>query len=211
MNALEMRSEFRRFAGEERYRKFVRAINRASRSKGRLLYWQEDLWAEFLSSCSLNPLSSAEIIECFSVCDIHDCKIQVSVVNEAIPKIRHTPEVDEAFEELFPFASDGRLTCPECDIAREAWVSQHEDLCRILRCRTTYEDYVTRQLAEFDTPTPSMVDKIRMRGAEIVAHMQPGDELWEWDEGGWHCLSGRAGLTIVRDGVRVKTWCNRAS
>lgn len=211
MNALEIRSEFRRFAGEERYRKFVRAINRASRGKGRLLYWQEDLWAEFLSSCGMNRLSSAEIIEFFSVCDIHDCQIQMADGNEAIPKVRHTPEVDEAFEKLFPFANNGRLICPECNIARETWIVQHEDICRILRFRTTYEDYITRQLAEFDKPTSSMMDNIRMRGAEIVAQMQAGDELWEWDEGGWHCLSGRAGLTIVRDGVRVKSWCDRIS
>ena len=44
MDTGDLKSRFLRFAGADRYRNFVRTINRNCRSKGRLLYWQQDLF-----------------------------------------------------------------------------------------------------------------------------------------------------------------------
>jgi hypothetical protein len=53
----------------------------------------------------------------------------------------------------------------------------------------------------------SLLPKIKERSQEIAAQMEPGDELWEWDGGGWHHLSGRAGVAIVRAGQILRQWC----
>jgi len=57
------------------------------------------------------------------------------------------------------------------------------------------------------TAGPGRDDRIKKRAAEIAAEMQPGDELWEWDGGGWHHLAGRGGVAIVRNGKIVQRWC----
>jgi hypothetical protein len=53
--------------------------------------------------------------------------------------------------------------------------------------------------------------QIKERTSEIAAQMQPGDELWEWDGGGWHRFAGRGGIAIVRNGQIVKKWCESRS
>jgi hypothetical protein len=43
--------------------------------------------------------------------------------------------------------------------------------------------------------------------AEITGEMREGDELWEWDAGGWEQSAGRSGLAIIRSGEVVRCWC----
>ena len=98
----------------------------------------------------------------------------------------------------------------KCRAAREKWIGENAELCAVLRCKTTYEDYCSRR-SEGLIDRPDIRDKINRRSSEIAAEMESGDELWEWDSGGWHRLAGRAGVAIVRDGKIVKQWCELKS
>jgi hypothetical protein len=129
---------------------------------------------------------------------------------EALSEVRDTPEYARATEELFPFADNGGAICPDCCNARAKWVAEHPDICQVLRCRTTYEEYCIRRYPEF-CGQPEIKEKIAERSAEIAEMMESGDELWEWDAGGWHHLSGREGVAIVRDGKILKQWCEMRS
>jgi hypothetical protein len=206
MDLLDLRSRFRHFAGSDRYRKFVRSINRVSHVKGRLLYWQERLWADFVSG-DAPAYQSADPFAVFGVCDIHERSLQAPRTGDRLSEIRDTPEADEAMENAFPFAGNGDRLCAECRVARERWIAEHHELCRILRCRTTCEDFCTRHFGTVPDFAESLLPRIKERSQEIAAQMEPGDELWEWDGGGWHHLAGRAGLAVVRAGQIVQQWC----
>jgi len=206
MDSRELRVSFRRFAGHARYRKFVRAINRACRRKGRLLFWQERLWQDFAATLPGAPQTDEGVMAAFSVCDVHDCQLQPPSDDRPLPEIRDTPECERACDSIFPFAANANLVCPRCREARETWIEENLELCRVLRCKTTYEDYCNRCLQGLVDRT-DIKEKIRKRSAEIAAEMEPGDELWEWDAGGWHQLAGAAGVAIVRNGKIVKQWC----
>ncbi len=206
MDTRELRTSFQRFAGFDRYTKFVRAVNRACRSKGRLFFWQEQLWDEFAATTPDAPRAGEQVMVAFSVCDVHDCPLQSPVDDTPLPEIRDTPECEVAYNTLFPFAINGELVCIQCRAARQKWIGENPELWRVLRCKTTYEDYCGRRL-EGLIDRPDMRDKIKKRSAEIAAQMEPGDELWEWDSGGWHRLAGSAGVAIVRNGKIVKQWC----
>lgn len=206
MDTADFRASFRRFAGHDRYSKFVRAINRACRSKGRLFFWQEQLWDEFATTIPDVPTSGNEVLAAFSVCDVHDCPLQSPPDDKPLAEIRDTPENELAYNALFPFAINGNLVCPQCRAAREKWIEENAELCAVLRCKTTYEEYCSRRL-EGLVQTADVSEKIKKRSAEIAAQMEPGDELWEWDMGGWHHLAGSAGVAILRKGKIVKQWC----
>lgn len=206
MDTRELRALFRRFAGPDRYSKFVRAVNRSCRRKGRLLFWQEQLWKEFAATNPETPRAFEQVMSTFSVCDVHDCPLQKPSDEAPLPEIRNTLECEVASNNLFPFAIDQNLVCDQCRTARKKWIEENRELCGILRCQTTYEEYCERRMDSL-IDRPDIKEKIKIRSAEIAAQMEPGDQLWEWDSGGWHRLAGRAGVAIVRNGKIVKQWC----
>ncbi len=213
MNITETIALFRDFAGRDCYREFVRTLNRRCRVKGRLFFWQEELWGEFAANNQGASMSQEAIMEAFRICDVHECRLDASPGNDPPFEIRDTPEYDQAFETLFPFANGGDLVCAVCRSERSRWISENLDLCRILRRKTTYEGFCERLLDDLADPTRRESLKrenkewFKKRQAEFEAQMQPGDELWEWDGGGWHHFSGRGGVAIVREGKIIKKWC----
>jgi hypothetical protein len=213
MDVADIRASFRDFVGRDRYRTFVRTLNRECRRKGRLFFWQEKLWREFVANAPGAPTSEANIMDTFRTCDVHGCGLEALPSNALPPEFRHTPEYDHALDTLFPLAAGGDLVCAQCRSERQRWISVNPDLCRILRCQTTYEAYCHRQFEQLTDKTKvddikrQAEDGIKKLSAEIASQMQPGDELWEWDRGGWHQLAGRSGVAIVRDGKIVKEWC----
>ena len=206
MDTGDLKSRFLHFAGADRYRTFVRTINRTCRSKGRLLYWQQDLWDTFVSAVPQASENHVDVLTLFRFCDVHGHPLQPAPNDQNLTEIRDTPEAEQANEEIFPFAINADLICPECRVERERWIAANPELCHILRRTTTYEDYCSRWVGEL-ADRPEIVSKIKKRSSEIAAEMQPGDELWEWDSGGWHRLAGRAGVAIVRNGHILKRWC----
>jgi hypothetical protein len=217
MHAADVRVSFRDFAGQERYRRFVRTLNRECRRKQRLFFWQEELWRQFVASTPGAPTDEATIMNTFRICDVHGCDLEALPCTDLSPRpdeIRHTAEFDEAHKALFPLAAGGELVCIQCRSERQRWIADNLDLCRILRCVTTYEAYCRRHF-EMLTDQTAIAElkkqaeaEIKKRSAEIAAQMQPGDELWEWDGGGWHQLAGRSGLAIVRGGKIIRQWCD---
>jgi hypothetical protein len=151
MDAQKLRILFRDFAGEDRYRKFVRAIDGACQSKHRLLFWQQDLWQEFVLAIPLAPLaprSDSEILAAFRVCYCHGCDLRPPPEGERLPEIRRTPESELAGESLFPFAEGRGFICPLCREARQKWISENRDLCNLLRRRTTLEEFCHRHFGD---------------------------------------------------------------
>src|SRR5688572_29791891 len=202
MNVGEVRTAFREFAGEERFREFVRAVSQRCPEKGRLFFWQEQMWGEFVSTVAGVGTCQDEILRIFRICDVHGCELEPPPTNDELTEIRDTPEYGQALQALFPLAASQSFVCRRCRFDRERWVSEHDELCQILRRRTTYEAYCDRLLDGIaDAKAREQIRReakpeIERKAAEIAAQMRPGDELWEWDGGGWHSLSGRGGIAI---------------
>ena len=65
----QIREDFKAFvADESRYLDFVRNCNT---TKGRLLFWQEKLWSEFLIAHSAYPSEFEDVAQHFRFCIVH--------------------------------------------------------------------------------------------------------------------------------------------
>jgi hypothetical protein len=141
---VQLRVELESFLGEEQYRKFVRIMNTVCKNRGRLLFWQEVAWKEFVVAHPRCDMSFKEIQLRLRVCWIHSCEL----VAETKPVfgrgvyLNYTREYTEAWTTLFPNSSEDvpeRVTmggyhlpvelaevweCPECCKARAEWGSQ---------------------------------------------------------------------------------------
>ena len=67
-----------------------------------------------------------------------------------------------------------------------------------LKRLTTYREYMLRWMEGMPNVSARVHQRIEERAAIIAAKMQPGDELWEWEEGDWNRLAATSGLAIVR-------------
>jgi hypothetical protein len=70
---------FRLYAGQEKYRQFLFAINNSAPAEQRLKFWQEHLWAEFVKK---NPghdeLGTVNVLQLFRICPVHGCRMAIS-------------------------------------------------------------------------------------------------------------------------------------
>jgi hypothetical protein len=71
MDAEAVRTAFRSFVGEPRYRRFVRAVNTIDRRLGRMRYWQEADWSRFARRHPGCAMPFEAILEAFRVCEVH--------------------------------------------------------------------------------------------------------------------------------------------
>jgi hypothetical protein len=71
MEASEFRNLFCSFAGPDRYRQFVRALNVGGRWRGRFQYWQERLIAGFLASFPSAEVGFERVEALLRVCELH--------------------------------------------------------------------------------------------------------------------------------------------
>ena len=171
-------------------------------------------WDAFIDATPALHDCSLDVVAILSRCFIHDCEFQ-PVTDVEQPRVRDTVEYANACQERFPFAKpvetdDGAKSCCQCTASRTEWINTHPELANILQRRTTYEEFALRRYPEL-TDRPDFAAAIAARTTEIAAQMNDGDELWEWDAGGWHFLSGSAGVAIVRDGLIVQQWCELRS
>lgn len=127
MEAAELRSRFRQFAGEDQYRKFVRALNRAGHTKERLLHWQEELWNAFVADSGASARDAHEIFDIFRVCFVHDRELRPPTTNEPLVESQTPPGFREARGNLFPFAIDNTWHCVDCQAARKHWIKTHDN------------------------------------------------------------------------------------
>jgi hypothetical protein len=71
MEASEFRKSFSSFAGPDRYRQFVRALNAGGRWRSRFQYWQERLLAEFVASFPSAEVAFERVESLLRVCELH--------------------------------------------------------------------------------------------------------------------------------------------
>lgn len=134
MEYAEIRWRFRDSVGDDRYQRFVAAIHHTSR----LRFWQEQIWGPFASNHSLE-LDLAAIKQCFAVCHVHDCCLELDTVEVVYgTPITSTEAEIKVVQVLFPQAglsvgggccvgeqkSAEILFCPDCRRAYKQWESQ---------------------------------------------------------------------------------------
>jgi hypothetical protein len=88
VDASELRRAFGAFAGVDRFRAFVRALNVAPVSLTRLRFWQEQLWAAFVSADPRWPADFAVAREAFRVCELHGCGLARDAVSALAAQIQ---------------------------------------------------------------------------------------------------------------------------
>ena len=81
---------FRVFAGDEKYRRFIRALNTASLDSDKLSYWQDSLWTNFVSTMPHCPREYSMIQKLFAICEIHDCDLLADTVLAPYSQLRYT-------------------------------------------------------------------------------------------------------------------------
>jgi hypothetical protein len=148
MDATAMRRAFAAFAGEDRFRSFVRALNKAPVSLNRLRFWQAKLWAAFVGIDPRWPADFAAVRDAFRVCEVHGAELLRDAVHAPAGQIQwlHTQSPDSGWPNppaefaTFPYPGWGvdpaawtgagtRLMdvwyCPECRRLRAAWEAEH--------------------------------------------------------------------------------------
>ena len=105
-----IRQLFAGFCGAERYRRFVKTFNETARPRGRLCYWQEELWLSFVTNHpSLAPLSFDELLPIFRLCHVHLSPL----TDRKIPIIKDLHCILRKDDyEAFPYALEYSLDSP---------------------------------------------------------------------------------------------------
>ena len=69
----ELRNRFRAFVNDEaRFRKFIESCNETARQRGRLTFWQQELWNSFVdSNAEFATFEFSAIVDAFYVCHVH--------------------------------------------------------------------------------------------------------------------------------------------
>lgn len=130
--ASDLRDALHRFLGDEKFRKFVQQ----GLYRGRLRYWQENAWAEFLVARPEMSVPLHELDSALQVCHLHGdelCPDTVKVFHGCVDYVQSYCEVRN---QLFPRAAldivstEGRAFsgdtvtvwfCPTCRSAYTAW------------------------------------------------------------------------------------------
>jgi hypothetical protein len=134
VEASEFRAAFASFAGPDRYRQFLRALNREGRWRGRLLYWQEELLARFAEAVPSAEVTFERVESLLRVCELHGAELAPD--RAALSRRCRAAVTDHtrAAAERFPSTDCGPLVmgrqldnfrrglwyCPACRAAAEA-------------------------------------------------------------------------------------------
>ena len=132
----DLRNALRSFLGDEQFRKFVEQ----GLYSGRLRYWQETAWAEFLGSRPEMRVDLDELASSLQVCHLHGdelCPDTVTVFHGCVDFVQSYCEVrnrlfpraalDIVSTEGSPFPSDTFTVwyCPTCRRAYTDWHSKN--------------------------------------------------------------------------------------
>lgn len=123
MNDEDIRELFRKFTGDETFRKFAYRINRDLQENHALRHWQERDWAAFLESHPDAPTDHNQIRRAFSWCYIHQNMIVSLDVATWAPQQTHD-DFHSTCEKSFPFCY-GNHVCMDCVEARGRWLASH--------------------------------------------------------------------------------------
>jgi hypothetical protein len=210
MTASEFRELFRAFAGTDRYRRFIQALNPRCRWRGRFLYWQEQLLSRFAAEVPVGDVSFERVEPLLRVCELHWTEL--------------APDT-EGYSHQFRGAilHDGQLSrFPNTDcgpvVMGPGPEAERRGVWRCLAC-------VAVSAAEGPPITEHLIREITLEAygqefgfnewgserwailkAEIGSVLAAGGELWEFETPGFQSLAGESGLAVVRDGRVIRRW-----
>jgi hypothetical protein len=192
MTPSELRAQFLNFCGPTKFRKFARSLVELSDEHGkfdRLRYWQELLWARFLSLCPDAPNDVNDIGRCFHWCDLHDEPLVIGSGYQPVD-LRRSTAFDRAHEDEFPHGY-GWLGhhCPACRTSCIQWINAHPTECHMLQYRIHDAEWVAIHKGDREFQD-------NCRSACIPWHeICPGDEIWAINTG-----RGSDSIGLVREG-----------
>jgi hypothetical protein len=122
MDSAELRSLFRAFVGDNRCRRFVHQLHFTR--KRRLLYWQQDLWDEFVERNPHAKMSLEALKAHFQFCEVHNCDLvpqdrEINMFQRSMSvrdwgQLPYAVGVQEGEQVFF---------CPDCRGRAEQWLA----------------------------------------------------------------------------------------
>lgn len=130
----EMRSRFRAFVNNDsRFSKFIECCNDTARQRGRLTFWQQDLWNSFVKvNTEFANLEFPAIVNAFYVCHVHMAPLHRAAIpiRKGLWCITHTPEVEAEISRDAPYSLTYSLDSPAWGDATQITVD-HCDECLV--------------------------------------------------------------------------------
>ncbi|MBN1909779.1 MAG: hypothetical protein JW818_08570 [Pirellulales bacterium] len=134
MTADEIRSQFRAFVGEERFRGFIfSTVN--SLGTDFVPLCSHEVWRSFREECPAAPIQPEGIRGMLLWCHVHERPLLIDQLSNptldaaTLATITHssrTSEWYEAAERSFPHGHGGLdVVCPECVAAHLKWLAAH--------------------------------------------------------------------------------------
>jgi hypothetical protein len=135
MDATEFLRSFATFSGSERYRRFVRTLNRTCRWRGRFLFWQEDLLDRFATSANVGDVTFERVESLLRACELHEAELarypeglaqrcRGAVTDYTRAAAEHFPNTDCGpliMGRRFDNFRRGLWYCPACRVADVRW------------------------------------------------------------------------------------------
>jgi hypothetical protein len=128
----DIRSQFRTFAGEERFRQLIfLAVNTVGTDS--FPACDDELWRSFRTKCPAAPTEAKDIREMFLWCHVHERQLLTDQLSQpaldastlaAITHIARISEWYDAAAEAFPHGHGGLdVICPECVARHLEWLA----------------------------------------------------------------------------------------
>ena len=160
-------TDFRKYAGEEVFSKFVHTLNRLPIHYEKMRHRQQKLWDSFASEIPSIPTDFAMIRECLTICEIHGLRLQLDSVDAPYSQIQYTRTQSPGGNcPEFPYPGwsvsvedwgDANtrkmdiLYCPQCRELRSAFESSREspltssgsDMVHLRKLENEYRAYAS--------------------------------------------------------------------
>ena len=135
MSGVELRQALAAFVGDDKYRKFVQQGIR----RGRMRYWQEQVWSQFTSEHPEFAVTTDELVAVLRVCHLHGDELRPDTVEVIHGHVDWAKWYTDALVRLFPNAAEDVVStegrpfesdrievwyCQSCREARAAWQSR---------------------------------------------------------------------------------------
>lgn len=92
--------------GQDRYKKFVAAMNGRCQYKGRMFFWQEEMWNVVQKQLNVRISDFNIISGLFRHCHVHGDDLQQERVKVVYGTRKMTGAYIEALESVFPYANE---------------------------------------------------------------------------------------------------------
>jgi hypothetical protein len=110
----DIRTRFKAFVGEKRFRDFVYQIDGFANDRGRLRFWQEKVWEAFLvenPGCRMDHDELCRVFRTrFRSCELHRCELKRTPVRLLDGWVKYPTDFISERERWFPHATPEFLT-----------------------------------------------------------------------------------------------------